>query len=222
MVDMHLHTPHMPQMPPQSCAVGSPHSVPIRHTGTHMPPAWGGFVVVCCGLTCFCLWHHSHPTCLEMPMQSCAVDPGAVSSNIYANSRLPSPIRWFIRNMHAPTQDGASAVLHAATTPWPAVTTPPAQQYKPQPRELRVSCAQLPSLISACSAHTWLIMSWQACISWYLCLSCTMHEHGFCCAAVSSTGTLWHDRCAQSYGQCIAVRSRQLNPCNQLLHCGLW
>ena len=73
-------------------------------------------------------------------MQSCAVDPGAVSSNIYANSQLPSPIRWFIRNMHAPTRDGASAVLHAATTPWPPVTPQHAQQYKPQPRELRVNC----------------------------------------------------------------------------------
>ncbi|KAL3146845.1 hypothetical protein ABBQ38_014819 [Trebouxia sp. C0009 RCD-2024] len=72
-------------------------------------------------------------------IQSCAVDPGAVSSNIYANSKLPSPIRWFIRNLHAPTRDGASTVLHAATTPWPAPTPPPAQRYKPQYHELRVS-----------------------------------------------------------------------------------
>ena len=72
-------------------------------------------------------------------VQSCAVDPGAVSSNIYANSRLPSPIRWFIHNMHAPTRDGASAVLHAATTDWPLVAVSPAQPYKPQPHELRVS-----------------------------------------------------------------------------------
>lgn len=74
-----------------------------------------------------------------VPVQSCAVDPGAVSSNIYANSKLPSPIRWFIRNLHAPTRDGASTVLHAATTPWPAPTPPPAQRYKPQYHELRVS-----------------------------------------------------------------------------------
>ncbi|DBA88373.1 TPA: hypothetical protein ACH3X2_004873 [Trebouxia sp. C0005] len=52
-------------------------------------------------------------------IQSCAVDPGAVSSNIYANSHLPSPVRWVIRNLHAPTSDGASAVIHAATTPMP-------------------------------------------------------------------------------------------------------
>ncbi|DBA73310.1 TPA: Retinol dehydrogenase 13, variant 2 [Trebouxia sp. C0004] len=51
-------------------------------------------------------------------IQSCAVDPGAVSSNIYANSGLPSPVRWLIRNLHAPTSDGVSAVIHAATTPW--------------------------------------------------------------------------------------------------------
>ena len=74
-------------------------------------------------------------------LQSCAVDPGAVSSNIYANSRLPSPIRWFIRNMHAPTRDGARAVLHAATAPWPPLVPQHAQQYKPHPRELRVSLA---------------------------------------------------------------------------------
>lgn len=72
-------------------------------------------------------------------MQSCAVDPGAVSSNIYANSKLPSPVRWFIRNLHAPTRDGASAVLHAATNPWPAVTPQPAQQYRPHSDELPVS-----------------------------------------------------------------------------------
>lgn len=70
-------------------------------------------------------------------VQSCAVDPGAVSSNIYANSRLPSPIRWFIRNLHAPTTDGAQAVIHAATTPWRPVTTPPGQPYTPESSELR-------------------------------------------------------------------------------------
>ena len=41
--------------------------------------------------------------------------------------------------MHAPTQDGASAVLHAATTDWGPASTQPAQLYKPQPHELRVS-----------------------------------------------------------------------------------
>ena len=90
------------------------------------------------------LWAYAVITlnlCSHHPVrvQSCAVDPGAVSSNIYANSRLPSPIRWFIRNMHAPTRDGARAVLHAATTEWPSVSTQPAQLYKPQPHELRVS-----------------------------------------------------------------------------------
>ena len=75
------------------------------------------------------------------------MDPGAVSSNIYANSRLPSPIRWFIRNMHAPTRDGARAVLHAATTPWPSLVPQLAQQYRPHPRELRVS---LPLHHSSC------------------------------------------------------------------------
>ncbi|DBB18666.1 hypothetical protein WJX82_009325 [Trebouxia sp. C0006] len=57
-------------------------------------------------------------------IQFCAVDPGAVSSNIYANSCLPAPVRWFICNLHAPTSDGASAVIHAATTPMPLVIVP--------------------------------------------------------------------------------------------------
>ena len=71
-------------------------------------------------------------------MQSCAVDPGAVSSNIYANSRLPSPIRWLIQNLHAPARDGANAVIHAATIPLPPATVQPGQQYMPEHKELRV------------------------------------------------------------------------------------
>ena len=79
----------------------------------------------------------------QVLMQSCAVDPGAVSSNIYANSRLPSPVRWFIRNLHAPTSDGASAVVHAATTPMPLVIVPSNGRVKldelPVANPLRVS-----------------------------------------------------------------------------------
>lgn len=76
--------------------------------------------------------------CKLVCVQSCAVDPGAVSSNIYANSRLPGPIRWFIRNLHAPTKDGASAAIHAATAPWQEPVLKKGQQYRPRPSELRV------------------------------------------------------------------------------------
>lgn len=75
----------------------------------------------CCSSTCGEALLTLQPTATVLAhskvlVQSCAVDPGAVSSNIYANSRLPSPVRWVIRNLHAPTSDGASAVIHAATT----------------------------------------------------------------------------------------------------------
>ena len=84
-----------------------------------------------------------------MLVQFCAVDPGAVSSNIYANSSLPAPVRWFIRNLHAPTSDGASAVIHAATTPMPLVIVPSNGGVKvdelPVAKPLRVS-----SFVSVC------------------------------------------------------------------------
>ncbi len=89
------------------------------------------------------------PAHSKVLVQFCAVDPGAVSSNIYANSCLPAPVRWFICNLHAPTSDGASAVIHAATTPMPLVIVPSNGGVKvdelPVANPLRVS-----SFVSVC------------------------------------------------------------------------
>lgn len=52
-------------------------------------------------------------------IQSCAVDPGGVSTNIWQNSAFDKPpLSYFIRNLYAPPSDGAAAVVHAATVPW--------------------------------------------------------------------------------------------------------
>ena len=56
---------------------------------------------------------------------------------------MPSPMRWYLRNMEAPTRDGATAVIHAATTPWPSISLQPGQQYSPGPKGLRVSISVL-------------------------------------------------------------------------------
>lgn len=53
-------------------------------------------------------------------IQSCAVDPGAVGSSIWKNQSIFSnpPISWFIDALYAPSEDGAAAVIHAATVQW--------------------------------------------------------------------------------------------------------
>lgn len=53
-------------------------------------------------------------------VHSCAVDPGAVASSIWNNQSMfrKGPINWVIRNLYAPNEEGAKAVVHAATVPW--------------------------------------------------------------------------------------------------------
>ncbi|EIE19074.1 NAD(P)-binding protein [Coccomyxa subellipsoidea C-169] len=56
----------------------------------------------------------------HLGVQACAVDPGAVSTNIYKDSSLftRQPLKWLIQNLYAPPSDGAAAVVHAASAPW--------------------------------------------------------------------------------------------------------
>ncbi|KAL4459097.1 hypothetical protein ABPG75_013962 [Micractinium tetrahymenae] len=55
----------------------------------------------------------------EHGVQSCAVDPGGVASNIWTGSVFSRPpLSWFIGNLYAPPSDGAAAVVHAASVPW--------------------------------------------------------------------------------------------------------
>lgn len=53
-------------------------------------------------------------------VQSCAVDPGGVASNIWKGSIMETNplLRWVITNIYAPPSDGATAVVHAATVDW--------------------------------------------------------------------------------------------------------
>lgn len=52
-------------------------------------------------------------------LQSCAVDPGGVASNIWKNSAFSrAPLSWVIGNLYAPPIDGAAAVVYAATVDW--------------------------------------------------------------------------------------------------------
>lgn len=49
-------------------------------------------------------------------LQSCAVDPGGVASNIWnaPNSwAAKPPTSWVVNNIYAPISDGATAVVHA-------------------------------------------------------------------------------------------------------------
>ena len=52
-------------------------------------------------------------------VHACAVDPGSVATNIYANSALFSrqPLKWLIQTFYAPPSDGAAAVIHVACAP---------------------------------------------------------------------------------------------------------
>jgi len=51
-------------------------------------------------------------------IQACAVDPGAVFSDIWRTSIYNKPpISWALKVAFAPTWDGAMPVYHAATTP---------------------------------------------------------------------------------------------------------
>ncbi|KAL4419578.1 hypothetical protein ABPG77_003604 [Micractinium sp. CCAP 211/92] len=55
----------------------------------------------------------------EHGVQSCAVDPGGVASNIWTGSSFSRPpLSWVIGNLYAPPSDGAAAVVHAASVPW--------------------------------------------------------------------------------------------------------
>lgn len=50
---------------------------------------------------------------------SCAVDPGSVASSIWRDSLFSQPpIKTLIKWLYAPSEDGATAVVHAATVPW--------------------------------------------------------------------------------------------------------
>lgn len=51
-------------------------------------------------------------------VQSCAVDPGGVASNIWKRSVFESPQLSWLLHLYAPPSDGATAVVHAATVPW--------------------------------------------------------------------------------------------------------
>mmetsp|Transcript_34065 Transcript_34065/g.96543 ORF Transcript_34065/g.96543 Transcript_34065/m.96543 type:complete len:345 (+) Transcript_34065:213-1247(+) len=57
-------------------------------------------------------------------VDSCAVDPGGVNSSIWDRGGMLSrpPFRSIISALYAPTSDGASAVVHAATAPWQAAS----------------------------------------------------------------------------------------------------
>ncbi|KAH9542587.1 hypothetical protein CY35_13G015400 [Sphagnum magellanicum] len=51
-------------------------------------------------------------------VQACAVDPGAVASDIWRRSLFnQKPWKWLVKLLFAPTWDGAIPVVHAATTP---------------------------------------------------------------------------------------------------------
>ncbi|CAM6058423.1 unnamed protein product [Sphagnum tenellum] len=51
-------------------------------------------------------------------VQACAVDPGAVASDIWKRTKYNRPPwKWLAKIAFAPTWDGALPVLHAATTP---------------------------------------------------------------------------------------------------------
>jgi NAD(P)-dependent dehydrogenase (short-subunit alcohol dehydrogenase family) len=53
-------------------------------------------------------------------VHSCAVDPGSVGSSIWENNTWFSTgvMKWAIATLYAPSEDGAAAVVHAATVPW--------------------------------------------------------------------------------------------------------
>lgn len=69
-------------------------------------------------------------------MQSCAVDPGAVRSNIWKRA---GPLLQFIsNNLFAPNEDGCQAVVYAACDKWQPVTQQPSSKQK---AVLRVSTA---------------------------------------------------------------------------------
>mmetsp|Transcript_29231 Transcript_29231/g.73454 ORF Transcript_29231/g.73454 Transcript_29231/m.73454 type:complete len:347 (-) Transcript_29231:618-1658(-) len=57
---------------------------------------------------------------LPLGVQSCAVDPGGVNSSIWDRGGFLSrpPFRTIIGALYAPPSDGATAVVHAATSPW--------------------------------------------------------------------------------------------------------
>jgi WW domain-containing oxidoreductase len=53
-------------------------------------------------------------------VQSCAVDPGGVASNIWQGKFAQPPLSWFVDHFYAPPSDGAAAVVHAASAAWEA------------------------------------------------------------------------------------------------------
>lgn len=82
-------------------------------------------------------------------LQACAVDPGAVSTNIYKDSRLftRQPLKWLIQNLYAPPSDGAAAVVHAASAPW--------QRQPKKPGELYYSAARAAAALVLDLVITW-------------------------------------------------------------------
>jgi WW domain-containing oxidoreductase len=52
-------------------------------------------------------------------VQSCALDPGGVKSNIWRKSLFAKPpLKWVLDFFYSPTSDAAKVVLSAATQPW--------------------------------------------------------------------------------------------------------
>lgn len=50
---------------------------------------------------------------------TCAVDPGGVKSGIWKGGAMSRPpLKYFVDAFYAPSNDGASVVIHAATVPW--------------------------------------------------------------------------------------------------------
>ncbi|KAK9804909.1 hypothetical protein WJX72_011450 [[Myrmecia] bisecta] len=70
-------------------------------------------------------------------VQSCAVDPGSVRSNIWKGNAAHQrpPISWVVNYLYAPISDGASAVIHAACADWaqPAKRVAAGQSQPPPP-----------------------------------------------------------------------------------------
>ncbi|KAK9867470.1 hypothetical protein WJX84_002915 [Apatococcus fuscideae] len=62
--------------------------------------------------------YEHHRRMAKYGVQSCAVDPGAVSTGVWRHSPLAQgPLRWLMDCVYAPPRDGAQAVIHAATAP---------------------------------------------------------------------------------------------------------
>lgn len=71
-------------------------------------------------------------------LQACVADPGAVRTNIYNNSPKLSKgiVNVMINKFYAPPEDGAQAVIHAASCDW-AADLPEGKKKTPPQKDLR-------------------------------------------------------------------------------------